>query len=161
MAIRFRTAPRWAKRGHGQLSSVISGLDITRIVGDRRPTKAPGGRVEEPMSSPVVTVQPDMPLREVAALLVGRSSRPSPPVRGGEIVGVVSEADIVAKEQASQSTVSRNGRLARRQRCAANDRLLSATTAGEAVSSPAITIVGVAPCIGSSSLRDEHGGYRS
>jgi CBS domain-containing protein len=135
---------------------VISGLDIARIIGGDRPvTRAPRSRVEELMSSPVVTVQPDTPLREVAALLVERSISGVPVVRGGEIVGVVSEADIVAREQASPSTVSRNGRLARRHRRAANDRLRSATTAGEAMSSPAITIAAWRPASAAAALMVE------
>ena len=107
--------------------------------------------------SGVRTRETDAPLREVAALLVERSISGVPVVRGGEIVGVVSEADIVAKEQASQSPVSRNGRLARRHRRAANDRLRSATTAGEVMSSPAITIAAWRPASAAAALMVEHG----
>jgi CBS domain-containing protein len=52
-------------------------------------------RVREVMSSPVVTVPPDMRLKEVADLLVRHRIGAVPVVEGGELVGIVSEADLV------------------------------------------------------------------
>jgi CBS domain-containing protein len=57
-------------------------------------------RVRDVMSSPVVCVPPDMPLKEVADLLVTRAISAVPVVDGGELVGIVSEADLVPLELA-------------------------------------------------------------
>jgi CBS domain-containing protein len=52
------------------------------------------------MSSPVVCVPPDMPLKEVADLLVRDGISAVPVVEGGELVGIISEADLVPLELA-------------------------------------------------------------
>ncbi len=57
-------------------------------------------RVREVMSSPVVTVPPDMRLKEVADLLVRHGISAVPVVDDGELVGIVSEADLVPLELA-------------------------------------------------------------
>ena len=55
-------------------------------------------RVREIMSSPVVTVPPGMPLKEVANVLVTRAISAVPVVDAGELVGILSEADLVPLE---------------------------------------------------------------
>ena len=58
-------------------------------------------RAREVMSSPVVTVPPDAPLKEVAAILVERGINAVPVVDGeGRLVGIVSEADLLPLEAA-------------------------------------------------------------
>lgn len=57
-------------------------------------------RVREVMSSPVITVPPDMRLKEVAELLVSNGISAVPVVEDGELVGIVSEADLVPLELA-------------------------------------------------------------
>ena len=57
-------------------------------------------RVREVMSSPVVTVPPGMPLKEVAKVLVTRAISAVPVVDAGELVGFLSEADLVPLELA-------------------------------------------------------------
>ena len=57
-------------------------------------------RVREVMSSPVVCVPPDMPVKEVAELLVRDGISAVPVVEDGELVGIVSEADLVPLELA-------------------------------------------------------------
>ena len=57
-------------------------------------------RVRDVMSSPVVTVPPDMPLKEVAKLLVTRGVSAVPVVDGGELAGILSEADLIPLELA-------------------------------------------------------------
>ena len=57
-------------------------------------------RVREVMSSPVVCVPPDMPLKEVADLLGTRAISAVPVVERGELVGIISEADLVPLELA-------------------------------------------------------------
>jgi CBS domain-containing protein len=57
-------------------------------------------RVREVMSSPVVAVPPGMPLKEVANVLVVRGISAVPVVDAGELVGILSEADLVPLELA-------------------------------------------------------------
>jgi CBS domain-containing protein len=57
-------------------------------------------RVREVMSSPVVCVPPDLPLKEVADLLVNHRISAVPVVDDGELVGIISEADLVPLELA-------------------------------------------------------------
>jgi CBS domain-containing protein len=52
------------------------------------------------MSSPVVCVPPDLPLKEVADLLVNHRISAVPVVDDGELVGIISEADLVPLELA-------------------------------------------------------------
>ena len=56
-------------------------------------------RVREVMSSPVITVPPELGLKEVAALLVRHGISAVPVVDDGELVGIVSEADLLLKEE--------------------------------------------------------------
>src|SRR6266545_1353953 len=62
----------------------------------------PGGacemRIKDLMTSPVVTVTPTTRLKQVAALLVRHGFNAVPVVDGGELVGIVSEADLVRLE---------------------------------------------------------------
>ena len=57
-------------------------------------------RVREIMSSPVVCVPPDRPLKEVAKILVTHGISAVPVVDRGELVGIVSEADLLPLELA-------------------------------------------------------------
>jgi CBS domain-containing protein len=57
-------------------------------------------RVREVMSSPVVCVPPDLPLKEVANLLVRCKISAVPVVDGEELVGILSEADLIPLELA-------------------------------------------------------------
>jgi CBS domain-containing protein len=57
-------------------------------------------RVREIMSSPVVCVPPDMPLKDVAKVLVTRGISAVPVVNRGELVGILSEADLLPLELA-------------------------------------------------------------
>jgi CBS domain-containing protein len=59
-------------------------------------------RTRDIMTSPVVTVTPDTPLKEVARILVERQINALPVVDAGErLCGIVSEADLLALEVAS------------------------------------------------------------
>src|SRR5262245_27352518 len=55
-------------------------------------------RVREIMSSPVVTVTVDTTVKQAAALLVERGFNALPVVDGDELVGIVTEADLVPLE---------------------------------------------------------------
>ena len=97
-------------------------------------------RVEHLMTTDVVTVSPETTLKEVAAILADRGISGLPVCdAAGHVVGVVSEADILRKEQGTEP-----------ERGSVLDRLLgrsdesvekvAARTAGEAMTSPALTI---------------------
>lgn len=50
--------------------------------------------VEQVMARPVVTVEPDARVIDVAALMANRGVHPIPVVAGGELVGIVGRADV-------------------------------------------------------------------
>jgi len=99
--------------------------------------------VQDVMTTTVITVQATDPLKDVAQLLVDRRISGVPVVDAeGVLVGVVSEADFLLKEGGPESEqVSRfrrlvesaDARMARRQK-------LAATTTGELMTSPPVTI---------------------
>lgn len=99
--------------------------------------------VGDVMTYPVVTVQECTPIREVARVLIDNGISGVPVVDpDGVILGVVSEADLLVKEQGSAAI--RHRRLARllgeSRESRAQTTKLDAVTAGEAMSSPPITI---------------------
>ena len=57
-------------------------------------------RASEVMTGPVITVPPDMELKQAAGLLVEHAIGALPVVEDGNLVGIVSEADLVALEVA-------------------------------------------------------------
>ncbi len=57
--------------------------------------RAEGTVARDVMTSPVVTVEPDTPLREVAALMTRRQINRLPVVQEGRVVGIVSRADVL------------------------------------------------------------------
>lgn len=98
-------------------------------------------RVNELMSDEVLSVTPELPLRAVAEVLVANGVSGVPVCdESGEVVGVVSEADIVIKERgrAEQSGGLLGWLL--EPSLAAEDEKRLARTAGEAMTAPAITI---------------------
>jgi CBS domain-containing protein len=98
--------------------------------------------VSDMMTRDVVSVRPDMPLREVASLLIERNIGGVPVTDGdGVVLGVVSESDFVFKELGPDH--DRPSRLARMfGRTDPTAAKLAATTAGEAMTTPAVTIEG-------------------
>lgn len=96
-------------------------------------------KVEEVMTRDVRTVTPSTPLKDVAALLAEHRISGIPVVEDGRVVGVVSEADILVKERAEKS--GRPGLLGLLLDDTAEVEVkLQARTAGDAMTSPAITI---------------------
>ncbi len=96
-------------------------------------------KVEDVMTRQVTTVTPDTSLREVARILAESKVSGVPVVEDGKVVGVVSEADILVKERGERP--GRGGLLGllldeRREL----EAKLRARTAGEAMTSPAVTI---------------------
>lgn len=55
-------------------------------------------RVKDIMSSPLVTVSPDQPLKSAAQLMASRSIRRLPVVKGGKLVGIITETDLARAE---------------------------------------------------------------
>src|SRR5262249_13067310 len=96
--------------------------------------------VKDVMTSPVLTVGLDTSLKEVAELL-GRHRISGLPVVNdtGRVVGVISEADILYKERATPR--ERRGLLSLLLEGSTDAReKLNATTAGQAMTAPPITI---------------------
>jgi CBS domain-containing protein len=97
-------------------------------------------KIREIMSSDVVTVRTDTPLKQVAEILADGGISGLPVVdQDGSVVGVVSEADILFKERGPSS---RSGVFAwLLDRYGFEGRLkLEARVAGEAMTAPAIVI---------------------
>jgi CBS domain-containing protein len=97
-------------------------------------------KISELMHRDVVSVSPETTLKEVAALLVEHRISGVPVcLPDGRVAGVVSEADILVKEQVAPLEVS--GLLGRLLDSAYGDHArFDAETAGEAMTSPAITV---------------------
>jgi CBS domain-containing protein len=100
--------------------------------------------VEQVMTRSVLTVGLETPLSEVARLLVEHGISGLPVVDdAGRVVGVVSEGDLLIKEAGHPSPSSTRraqaGHEARRQ-AKAHQSKIDARTAGEAMTSPALTI---------------------
>jgi CBS domain-containing protein len=98
-------------------------------------------KIEDVMTTEVATVAPGTSLKEVARELVERRISGMPVVDGeGHVLGVISEADLIVKERGEPP--QRGGLLARLvDRDDHDDHAkLEARVAGEAMTSPAITI---------------------
>ena len=99
--------------------------------------------IRDVMTSPVVTVRRETPLKDVARLLIDHGVSGVPVVDdAGAVVGVISEGDFLVKEQGAEEI--RHRRLARlfgesREARALLEKV-EARTAGEAMTSPAITV---------------------
>ncbi len=98
-------------------------------------------KVEAIMRRTVVTVRPDTPLRDVARVLVEHGISGVPVVDAeGAILGVVSEADFVLRERGVPRAHGRRFRFLADDTDRATAVKVEATTAGEAMTSPALTI---------------------
>jgi CBS domain-containing protein len=96
-------------------------------------------RVAEIMTTEVLTVTPETPLKQVAEILARRGISGAPVVdEEMHVLGVVSEADIIVKESRVRQPDALSRMTLRRSNSMATKR--SARTAGEAMTSPAITL---------------------
>jgi CBS-domain-containing membrane protein len=99
--------------------------------------------VRQVMRPDVLTVSPQTPLKDVAQLLVDRRISGVPVVDDeGHVLGVVSEADFLVKEQGPDQVPHRAlsrfiGESRETRRALAK---VAAVTAGEAMTSPAVTV---------------------
>ncbi len=99
--------------------------------------------IRDVMTESVLSVHTDTPLREVALLLGDHRISGLPVVDAdGAVVGVVSEADLLMKEQGPDAIPHRRFArfLGESRESRAQLAKLRATTAGEAMSAPAVTI---------------------
>jgi CBS domain-containing protein len=99
--------------------------------------------IADVMTKPVFTVRRETPLKDVARLLIDNGVSGVPVVdEDGAVLGVVSEADFLVKEQGAGEI--RHRRLARllgeRPETIHQLEVISATNAGEAMTTPAVTI---------------------
>lgn len=120
---------------------VLSTLDVAEVLSEGLPR--PRGRayyVAQLMTPNVLTVQPDAPLKHVAQLLSDRGISGVPVVERKRVVGVVSQTDIVAKERGPAGKRGRFVTWFARPSKAAEQERLEARTAGDVMTSPAITI---------------------
>jgi CBS domain-containing protein len=112
--------------------------------------------VDDVKNEDVVRVSPETPLKDVARLLAELQISGVPVVDGERVVGVISETDIVngrVPEQPSGRFARQFGRLAQEH----HDGVSAlARTAGEAMSSPPITIEGRKPLADAAALMSEH-----
>ena len=96
-------------------------------------------RVEDVMTTDVMTVTPETPLKEAARMLVGRGVSGCPVVQNGVVVGVVSETDVVNLERGEFS--EGDHRIFRSRDRKRDVQRASARTVGDVMSSPAITVM--------------------
>ncbi len=102
-------------------------------------------KVADVMTRDVVAVPAAMPLKDVAALMIEKGISGVPVVdAAGAVLGVVSEADFVIKERGVEGVRHRflSGILGESRRTRAELAKIEATTAGEAMTSPALTVEG-------------------
>ena len=99
--------------------------------------------VQNVMTTEVTTIHPETTLKDVARILVQRGISGLPVVDAeGRVVGVVSEADLLIKEQGADALNHRRGARIRGESKVTTTSMakVNAKTAGDAMSSPAITV---------------------
>ena len=114
-------------------------------------------KVEELVTGEVVAVGPEVPLKDVAAILAERRISGLPVIsEQRRVLGVVSEADILVKERGPDA---HHGGFIGRLLAGGlpDDEKLAARTSGEAMTSPAITIGADRHVSDAARLMMEHG----
>lgn len=116
--------------------------------------------IRDVMSRPALTVRPETSLKDVARLLVERRISGLPVSDAlGVVLGVVSEADLLLKEQGVANVHHRPLARLLGESSATRAQLtkLAAITAGEAMTAPAITIGGDRPIAEAATLMTGRG----
>ena len=108
-------------------------------------------RVREIMTPNPTTVAPETRLKAVAALLDERAITGVPVVDGERLLGVVSQADIIACEQQAENESLRQGLFARFRRAEK-----PAYAARDAMSAPPITVDSETSAVGAAWLMTTH-----
>jgi len=91
------------------------------------------------MTHDVIVASVDTPLKDVVALLISRRVSGMPVVDAGRVVGVISEADLLTKQYAT-ATEAPSGPLAFTSRRHRSDERRDARTAGQAMTTPALSV---------------------
>ena len=112
-------------------------------------------KVSDLMTRDVATVAPDAALKDVARLLVAHRISGVPVVEGDHVVGVVSERDILFKEQPSSGV--HRGVLSWLMDETQVTLKLDARTAQEAMSRPPVTIASGRPVVDAAKLMLDEG----
>lgn len=130
-------------RGHR--SPPNSGVEVTIV------------KVRDIMRRDVITVRPETPLKEVARLLVEHGISGLPVVDAeGQVLGVVSEGDLIVKERGAETGRPRIlGALLGGERSRTELAKVEARSAGDAMTSPAVTIEPGAPVRAAAALMVE------
>ena len=113
-------------------------------------------KVSDVMTRDVVTVEEDTPLKDVAELLLEHDISGVPVVYEGRVVGVVSETDILYKERGPEGEPRGTISWLLDAPDASFRRKLAARTAGEAMSSPPVTIRPTRPLAQAAAMMLEH-----
>lgn len=115
--------------------------------------------VRDVMTREVITFSPETPLHDVASRLIRNGISGAPVVSAdGTLLGVVSEADILIKEQGREAIAHRRlaGLLGESQATRTAMLKVAATDAGEAMTTPAITIGESASVAEAARIMTEH-----
>jgi CBS domain-containing protein len=113
-------------------------------------------KVTDVMTTSVATVGPEATLKQVAELMADRGISGVPVVDGdGNVLGVVSEADIVVKAASHPERAGVFWRLFAPE--GLDERRLRATNAEEAMTAPALTVDADLPVAEAARLMVEHG----
>jgi CBS domain-containing protein len=92
------------------------------------------------MTSPVITVSPDTPVKEIAQLLLTHHISGVPVVSDGKLVGIVTEADLLYKERPEVAEEGGILRLFRRGQVAEAERKAEGMVARDVMTSPVVTV---------------------
>jgi CBS domain-containing protein len=107
-------------------------------------------RVSDAMTTDVISVEPETPLKEAARVLAEKDISGVPVLEAsGAVIGVLSESDIVARQ---------TGRPTRRRRLlsSGDPEFAPATVVGQAMSAPPITVPPSAPLAGAAWIMTKH-----
>jgi CBS domain-containing protein len=82
---------------------IVTNGDLARVVAERRPSDTP---VQHVMSSPVHVLAAGAPLIRALLLMLDEGIEHVPVVRGGRVVGVVTDVDVIRRQSASPLLVA-------------------------------------------------------
>lgn len=104
-------------------------------------------KAENVMTTPVVTVAPSAPVKEVAALLLARHISGVPVVANGEVVGMVSEGDLLRRYEIGTDRIKKSWwtRLRDGDRSTADYVRSHARCAADIMSRPVVSVVETTP----------------
>jgi CBS domain-containing protein len=115
-------------------------------------------RVEDVMTREVATARADMSLKEAAREMTARGISGMPVVDDdGHVIGVISEADLLAKERHAPEHNGGALRRLRRQSETDEERRFEARLVGAAMTTPAITVAAYCPVTGAAERMLEGG----